>query len=251
VSFRKKIFEEGLPESDLFFVYLTPHSAASYWVSRELDAAFMRDAEEAGGFLALFVDSETTRSTLAADLRSLHAPILSEAEYARPLGRLVSRAWEAAGARRSRQLQKEVELTIAKIEKEKAALEVRVTRMEQAGARDAADVAARLADRCYIFEGTGISLLEVFHLWAPRIAAGATAAFLQHALEAHFRFMRTKTSDFMRAEGGEAAVDLLGALIIARAVKVHPPTGEYEEIYYLTELGTSLAESAPPDAMQA
>src|SRR4051794_34340131 len=57
-SFRRQIFEEGIPKSDLFFVYLTERSIQSYWVARELDGAFIRDAEARGGFLAFFVDSD-------------------------------------------------------------------------------------------------------------------------------------------------------------------------------------------------
>ena len=45
VSFRKRIFEDGITESDLFFVYLTAASAASHWSEREIDAAFVLDAE--------------------------------------------------------------------------------------------------------------------------------------------------------------------------------------------------------------
>src|SRR5947209_231963 len=67
-SFRRRIFEEGIPGCDLFFVYLTPASVKSYWVEKELDAGFIRDAEARGGFMALFVDAEETRQLLSLDL---------------------------------------------------------------------------------------------------------------------------------------------------------------------------------------
>ena len=63
-SFRSKIFEDGIPNCELLFAYLTPHSAESRWVKRELDAAFIHDIQVKGGFIALFVDSEETRKLL-------------------------------------------------------------------------------------------------------------------------------------------------------------------------------------------
>lgn len=45
-SIRKKIFEDGIPNCDLFFVYLTENSKDSYWVQKELDAAVIHEAEQ-------------------------------------------------------------------------------------------------------------------------------------------------------------------------------------------------------------
>jgi hypothetical protein len=51
-SLRAKIFEEGIPGCDLFFVYLTENSINSKWVKQELDAAFVTELEGKGGFYA-------------------------------------------------------------------------------------------------------------------------------------------------------------------------------------------------------
>ena len=60
-SLRAKIFEEGITECDLFFIYLTKNSRDSSWVRWELDAAFVLELEKRGGFIAIFVDSDDTR----------------------------------------------------------------------------------------------------------------------------------------------------------------------------------------------
>ena len=94
-SLREKIFGEGISESDVFFIYLTPYSISSRWCKEELDAAFERDIERKGGFLALFVDADETRNKLTLDLRSKRCPVLNEESYALPLMQLISKAWEA------------------------------------------------------------------------------------------------------------------------------------------------------------
>ncbi len=63
-SIRKKIFEDGIPNCDSFFVYLTPNSVDAYWVQKELDSAVIRDSEDRNSFLILFVDNDETRKKL-------------------------------------------------------------------------------------------------------------------------------------------------------------------------------------------
>ena len=129
ISLREKIFEEGIPECDVFFAYLTDSSIQSTWVKRELDAAFVSDAETKGGFLALFVDCEETRGKLSLDLRGLKLPVLNAESPHGGVLELVARAWEAFGRRRVEEAQKDWKQK--KNELEKAVLELKNSVLEK------------------------------------------------------------------------------------------------------------------------
>lgn len=94
-SIRKKIFEDGMPKCNLFFVYITKNSIDSPWVRREIDSALIMEAEEDKISIALFVDSESTRNKLSYDLKSRNIPVLNELEYYPVFIKLVSRAWNS------------------------------------------------------------------------------------------------------------------------------------------------------------
>ncbi len=99
-SLRSKIFDDGIAKCDLFFVYLTPNSIASRWVKEELDAAFVKEFESRAGCLALFVDSEHTRTRLGVDLKARKIPVIGESSYAQGLLQICAQAWKAASERR-------------------------------------------------------------------------------------------------------------------------------------------------------
>ena len=85
-SLRTRIFEEGIPGCDMFFVYLTEHSINSNWVKQELDAAFVTELEGKGGFLALFVNNDEVRDKLSLDLRSRRIPAINEDNFSERRG---------------------------------------------------------------------------------------------------------------------------------------------------------------------
>src|SRR5690606_24639105 len=92
-SLRRKIFEEGIPNCQVFFVYLTENLAESAWVKNELDSAFIHEIELKNAFIILYVDKESTRNKLPLDLRSRNIPLFNDSEYTIPLGKLISRTW--------------------------------------------------------------------------------------------------------------------------------------------------------------
>lgn len=123
-SLRTKIFEEGIPGCDLFFVYLTSHSSASRWVKQELDAAFVTELEEQGGFLCLYVDSDQTRDALPLDLRSRKSPTLIKENLPERLLELTALAWETFSRSQVRSTKSENRIKILELEKRVLELEL-------------------------------------------------------------------------------------------------------------------------------
>lgn len=238
-SFRRQIFEYGIPSSDLFFVYLTGNSAKSYWVARELDAAFIRDAESKGGSLAVFVDSDDIRKELPLDLRSLHSPVLNEENYNRPLYQLISRVWEAALKKRVRAAQDAQQLEILRLEKEKAELQAQIIRLETSGGTDLNGLEANLHEIHYAINEKDITLAELFLALSSALASGATHRMIEHRIR-ELTEVSENTYLFYK-DMGYYISDFTGPLVISRLVRVQPPTGEWDELFYLTELGISLA----------
>lgn len=245
VSFRKRIFEDGITESDLFFVYLTPSSASSYWVARELDAAFVLDAEARGGTIAMFVDEDSTRQHLPVDLRSLHCPVLNDRDYARAFSHLIGRAWEAASSRRLKRAREESRSEILSLEKSVADLRTEIARLENSPSIGVDATIQRLqAIKFRIGDETGdtFSLYELFNALAPVLAVGAWRSLLDY----HITKVMVAGIDMgpktLHEATGYQRHDILGPLIISRLVRVSPPVGDHDDQYYLTELGALVAE---------
>ena len=129
-SFRKQIFEEGVPSSNLFFVYFTTASAASYWVQKEMDAALIQDAEIRGGFISTFVANDDTRKLLPLDLQSLNSPVLNDEEYERPVRKLIARAWEGLLLETVRETQAKQQVKLLELQRDNAELRVQIAQLE-------------------------------------------------------------------------------------------------------------------------
>jgi hypothetical protein len=240
-SFRRKIFEEGILSCDLFFVYLTPHSASSYWVQRELDAAFVRDAEARGGFLSLFVDRDATRRSLSLERQGLHSPEMNVEVYERPLRQLIAQSWEARQRVAMQEVREQAQLEVLKLQKALAELETKIVRLESAGAADKAAVLQRLAAVHFSIQGSGgYTLAELFPKLAPAIASGATNYRLAQVLLEVFGKKEVGYGKLYEATGYNI-FDFVGPLVIARLVTIVPPHGDWDELLYLTELGVALA----------
>lgn len=129
--FMRKIFDEGLPESDLFFVYLSENTIDSYWVEKELGSAILLDKGKAGGFMATFVDNEATRSKLRIDLRTINAPVLNETEYFEPFYKLLSRCWEGHAKQMVAIANEKRELELVRLQRENEELRLKIVQTEQ------------------------------------------------------------------------------------------------------------------------
>jgi hypothetical protein len=234
-SFRQKIFEDGMTNCDLFFVYLTPASAQSYWVRRELDAAFVRDAESRGAYMSIFGDADDTRKQLSLELQALHSPVLNAEEYERPLRQLIARAWEGGLRRSVKDAQAELRIEILTLEKNNAELRERIARLEVAGATEPVEldvVVQHLKTYEYEVNGQKYNLLDLFPQLTNSLAAGVTSFSVTSKLASIFGI---EFSGLFESESGYTAADFLGPLIIMRLVR------EQSEQYYLTDLGTELS----------
>jgi hypothetical protein len=238
-SLRKRIFTEGIPDSDMFFVYLTPNSLASYWCERELDAAFVQEVERRGGNLSLFVDSDDTRSRLTPDLRALRIPTLDEGSYERSLRLILSGAWRAFALQQVTFASEKSQLRIAEAEKRIAELELSIERLKAHDTADSATVIATLASKLYAHDETRYTLLELFHHLANALGSGTTNDGVRYRLNKLFGL----SNEIFKGIGSETeftVADILGPLIIHRLVNVQPPSGEWGETFYLTDDGKDL-----------
>lgn len=237
-SFRVKIFENGMPNCDLFFVYLTSNSADSYWVRRELDAAFIHDAQNHGGFLSLFVDSDETRQTLPLDLRSLHSPILNQSEYHRPLYQLISRIWEAKLRKLSVEIQQGAKIELLQLQKEVAQLETKIVKLESNSLVDVTQAIDILKNTKFSLNNTELTLENVFINLSSLLASGTNDGNFGYRASQLFGISEKELS-FDRLKP-YYAYDFIGPLIVNGLVKVVQGHGDYEDSYCLTDYGIAV-----------
>ncbi len=172
-SLRTKIFEEAIPVCDLFFVYLTKNSVNSRWVREELDAAFVREMDSRGGFLALFCDTDATRNSLSLDLRSRRIPAISNENYHQRLLEIVALAWESMARRAANSMKNKsrielLELKNALLEKDQ---ELNSLRIQQS--IDFDKVLLELEQSTLDLFGTVITLRQLLIICAEELALSA------------------------------------------------------------------------------
>lgn len=242
ISLRRHIFDEGIPNCDLFFVYLTPNSAESYWVRSELDAAFIEDARKRGGFITLFVDNDETRELLSLDLKPLRSPILNNDNYMRPFGELISRAWEACYRRIISEVDKNHKIQILELKNELAERDIKIAQM-LSSSRDQTvqSIISRLESKSYNIDGKDVSAAEIFHYYSNLFAAGVVESGLRMRLLNDF-FKKESSYDFYGATDNKYRIeDFIGPFILNGLLKVIPPTNEVSELIYITDLGSAVA----------
>lgn len=241
-SIRKKIFEEGIPNCDAFFVYLTDSSVRSYWVQRELDSAMFRDSEDRNNFLILFVDEDEVRKSLPYDLRSLKIPALNEANYLRPLSQLISKAWQAFSTKVLNNRIKEFEQERLIIEKAKFELEKSLFEIQRQGLVDLGKIKERLNRKRITIDAISMStFLEVFHKVKFRLADGVNSYYLEEFIKEDLSPKTDATTFFLLYDNKNNFAEFLGELIIQGLVKVIPPTESSSGFNILTDLGLQLA----------
>ena len=239
-SFRKKIFDDGISACDLFLVYLTNNSINSFWVSRELDAAFIKDAKSKGSSLAIFVDSDEIRNKLPLDVQSLHSPVFNDENYYRPLNQLISRVWEVTSEKRIKNAIESQRINILELEKEKTELQMQLLKLQSLGGIDFEVIETELQNHSYEIRERKISLHEVFSVWALPLASGATIRSLKSSLSKYVNLPDIEHSLYYE---GFNEREVIGRLIILGLVRVEPATTETYESFYLTDLGIKCARN--------
>lgn len=238
-SFQKRIFEEGIPDSDLFFVYLTPNTAGSYWVEKELESGILRDADNRGGTLAFFVDSDETRNKLRIDLRTPNSPVLNADVYELPLRKLVARAWEAAGKRKVAVVRKEEENAELKLKNRILELEKEVLRLLSAGASDVDGVMQYLEGKTLVFEDRIVTLAEILDVISDELATGTNGYPLWQTIIRHYDYLLVDSKYRTFRNEPDPAV-LLGPLMKQGIVAIQP-WGD-SQLFFLTGLGREVAK---------
>jgi len=233
-SFRRKIFEDGIPNCDLFFVYLTPNSKDSFWVDREMDSAIIQDADRGGkGNVVAFVDSETTRNSLAADLRALHIPELNEDNYNMALTNIIAKTWETTSKRILNEESKNFRIEKLELEKEIAELKNKLlTKESNEPLSNVDEIISNLEQKKYTYNDITLNLKYIFNELSTLLASGTNIWRFTHRVEDMFD-VNDKKSD-----SGLRGYEFIGELIILNLVKREPATDEYDEQYSLTDLGS-------------
>lgn len=238
-SFTKKIFEEGIPNCDLFFIYLTKESIDSYWVQRELDAAFIKDIEVKGGFFALFVDSEETRKSMRIDLRAINSPILRADEYYNGLINLISRIWEATIKRTIEETKESYQLDKLKLQNEILVLENKILNISKSNLlEDSNKIIDNFKKIFYEVEDVKLSYYEIFFKLSSDIAAGITLYWFADKLFRKCAGLDLESYIKYELESAE----IIGRFIIEGLVILKPAGDQFGECYYLTEKGREVAK---------
>ncbi|MCX8532167.1 toll/interleukin-1 receptor domain-containing protein [Chryseobacterium luquanense] len=239
-SIRKKIFDDGIPNCDVFFIYLTKNSLESYWVQKELDSAIFREAEEKNNILTIFVDQDLTRDSISYDLKSLSIPIFNKDEYVIPFAKLASKAWQSHGKKVANNNLIKIQKEKFDLEQEKFELEKNIFHINKLGLIDLNKIETLLkANFTQMRNGITVSFFEAFTQLKYKLAIGSTMAHLEHILD------KTVTVDIDTPWG--ASIDysldvLIGELILQGMVKAVLPSSENGEYYILTDTGINFVK---------
>lgn len=171
-SLRKKIFEEGIDRSELFVVYISEHSIDSRWVQEELNAGFIREVEEGGGFLTIFVTNDDIRSRLPSDLRSRSCPVFNAKNYATPIGQIVSRAWQSLYKKSISEIGNAHEVENIKLKNNIVNLEKQVRSIEESERSNVPGIISMLKAKVFIIDSKEFTLAELFSTFAPSLSLG-------------------------------------------------------------------------------
>lgn len=232
-SFRKKIFEDGIPACDLFFIYLTENSKDSVWVTRELDAAFIHDLnrKSQSGFMAIFVSSDELRSTLPLDIQSLHSPVFNEEEYIPPLMNLISKTWERTSQLLILEESQKYALQIANLKND--LLEMENTFLKSNSKQlitDLNKIIEELNNLIYTKNGISLSLKDIFIELSSLLASGTNDGHFTHRISQMFNISGYSFDVYGYEFFGEL---ILRGLLTREAV-------QGDETYILTETGKQL-----------
>ncbi|TDL48504.1 toll/interleukin-1 receptor domain-containing protein [Paenibacillus dendritiformis] len=234
-SFRKKIFEDGIPNCDLFFIYLTEHSKDSFWVRQELDAAFIHQMDLNSAFLAIFVSSDAVRHLLSLDLRGLHSPVLNETDYNTSLISLISRSWEITAKNLVNEEANRKALQIVTLEKQIAELNNEILRLTSSNSNiNFENIVQSLESKHYTINSTTHTLKTIFVRLSNLLAAGTNVSHFDYRTKLLFGVEPINRPLEVNISG----YDILGELILKGLVQREP--SNEADCYVITEAGRQL-----------
>ena len=240
-SFRRKIFQDGIPNCDSFFVYLTQSSLKSYWVEKELDAIFIEESRNKNVNIITFVDSEETISKLPADIAALNCPILHQDNFESATRKLLTSVYDALLSKIQKTKDLESENIRLKLEMEIQELKAKIDELSSDPKSRAPDLFEQLCKYTFNIEDKTITAVDVLKYAKPELANGTN----------NYRFIKA----IKKGVGQEMPEDwriqelfgenltfnnLIWPLIARSVIDIQRPTDEMQQHYYLSERGTEL-----------
>ena len=238
-SIRKKIFEEGIPDCDVFFVYLSENSIDSYWVSKELDAAMTLQSENRNDNIVLFCSSEEVRSKLSLDLRSCNIPVFTEDEYLNPMLKFIARIYQNFANNVNKKIKAEQQNEVLAMKNQ--ILELQNTLLQSKGGTDLEKIRNQLAQINITFNSKTIDLLYILEQTKNSFAAGANINKLDKQIANLFDYYVVE--QYLRIEPiipNNLFDDIIGPLVIYKVLEIIPETDSTYKSYQLTEFGKEL-----------
>lgn len=236
-SIRKKIFEDGITSCDLFFVYLTENSIKSIWVQKELDSAFIQEIENQNSFLAMYVDSDSSRKQLSIDLRALNIPKFSMEDYSVPFGKLVSKSWISFYKNELARNNQNQKIKVLELEN-------RILQLQNISEIDVKKVKNQLGEKKFKYNNINFSLLEIVILLKLEFANGIFKHKLYKELQKLFN-----VDEFDEVFDSSASFkrnydlnDFTGELIILGLLQVKT-SNDLDQLYQFTENGLKFLHS--------
>jgi hypothetical protein len=246
-SFRRQIFEDGIPNCDCFFVYLSDTSIESYWVKKELDAAFIEESRDKNVEIITFVADEQVRGKLSSDLAALHSPVLNLENYEKGLRKLLVGVFEAKIRRTARERSLEEENERLRLENELSRLKQQSLPSEASATSDVKPVedtlkalAQKLKRTRFKLGEAKCSALRIFERILPKLMAGAYRGELQSVFQKDELGLSDGAN--FRKETGTDFENLMAPLVIHGLVRVEREKDAREAPFYIiTALGSEFA----------
>lgn len=91
----EEIFSAGIPSCEIVLCYITPNSAQSAMVRKEIDARLIEKMQDDHVTILPYVSSDEVRSQLRSDLQTLQIPVLNDETYTTMLPRIVAQVWRS------------------------------------------------------------------------------------------------------------------------------------------------------------
>ncbi|GAA0491205.1 hypothetical protein GCM10008986_16600 [Salinibacillus aidingensis] len=232
-SLRKKIFEDGIPSCDLFFVYLTDNSIDSSWVKRELDASFIEQSRNKGFNIVTFVDKEETRKNVPLDIASLHLAIINDEEYVDGLLKLVSSAYQYKVNSVIHKKDLAYENQILELKNEINNFKFHLQNLNNSN--ETFDKVQTILDvETANIEGNFESINKLLKILYPSLTSGLTSIGITNIL-----IQKLDLFGFIEdyPERREAVDELITPLVLHSIIDVERQTEQLSTMYYLSEFG--------------
>lgn len=231
-SLRKKIFEEGIPNCNAFFVYLSPNSINSKWVKKELDAAFIEQSKEKDTDVLTFISSDDLIAKLPIDITSMNCPTINKENYDKGLSALITAIYEAKISSMLKQHALESENEILKLEKTIADLKTEISKSSKDTSNELKSIEKALEANFFRTKDIRCTALTIFESLWPYFANGA----VRYVILKKAQILTTEVFEFSEI----ISPFIIRNLIIEKTLDDFP-SGEPYRCYYLTDLGKEFA----------